>query len=71
MAVGIKPTNLLAGGVLGIVLVTTVVWRGVAAGRPFRALGQALIRGVCFGLPAVALGAWWYVRNAVLWGNPF
>ena len=58
-------------GVLGIVLVTTVVWRGVAAGRPFRALGQALIRGVCFGLPAVALGAWWYVRNAVLWGNPF
>jgi hypothetical protein len=71
VAVGVKSTNLLAFGMLGILLVATLLGRGIAAGRPMRGLGQAVLYGACFGLPALTLGAWWYVRNAVLWGNPF
>lgn len=71
VAVGVKSTNLIAFGMLGLLLVGTVLGRGIAAGRPGRALGQAAVQGACFGLPAVLLGAWWYVRNATLWGNPF
>ena len=71
VAVGIKSTNLIAFGMLGILLVGTVLGRDIAAGRPGRALGRAAVQAACFGLPAVLLGAWWYVRNAILWGNPF
>jgi hypothetical protein len=71
VAVGVKSTNLLALGMLGLLLVATLLWRGVVTGRPIRALAQAVVQGACFGLPVVTLGAWWYVRNAVVWGNPF
>ncbi|SOD93829.1 hypothetical protein [Blastococcus haudaquaticus] len=71
VAVGVKSTNLIAFGMLGLVLVGTVLGRAVAAGRPGRGLGQAALQAACFGLPAALLGAWWYVRNATLWGNPF
>jgi hypothetical protein len=71
VAVGVKSTNLIAVGMLGILLVATVLARGIAAGRPGRVLGRAALQAACFGLPAAVLGAWWYVRNAILWGNPF
>ncbi|MGY1617787.1 hypothetical protein ACI797_13700 [Geodermatophilus sp. SYSU D00691] len=72
VAAGVKSTNLLAVGVLGLVLMGTCLWRGVVRERtPGRAVGRTLLRAACFGLPALVLGGWWYLRNALLWGNPF
>jgi hypothetical protein len=34
-------------------------------------VGRAAAQVACFALPALALGSYWYVRNALLWGNPF
>ena len=72
VAVGVKATNLVAVGVLGLVLLITGLWR--ARGRPHhrgRAVLGVLGQGACFALPALVLGGCWYVRNAILWGNPF
>ena len=71
VAVGVKVTNLLSVAVLGGVLVATALLRAVRDGAFAAAAGRAVVQLACFGLPAVALGAYWYVRNALLWGNPF
>lgn len=72
VAVGVKATNLLAIGVLGLMLLATVLWRGLAGRRDRRgAVRRAVVQTAVFSLPALALGSCWYVRNALLWGNPF
>jgi hypothetical protein len=72
VAVGVKITNLLGIAVVGIVIVGTTLWRdAVRERRPGQAVRRVAVQAACFGLPTVALGACWYVRNALVWGNPF
>ena len=72
LAVGVKTTNLLAVGVVGLVLCGTLVWRHLVVERaPARTLRRLVADGACFALPALALGGFWYVRNLLTWGNPF
>ena len=73
VAVGVKTTNLLAIGVLVLVLMGARRWGMVSRGarhppRPRRA--QGLIgHAACFALPALVLGGCWYVRNVAALGQ--
>jgi hypothetical protein len=72
VAVGVKSSNLAGIAVLGLVLAGTTLWRdAVRRRRTWPAVRRTALQAACFGLPALALGACWYVRNALLWGNPF
>jgi len=72
VAVGVKFSNLAGIAVVGLVVVGTTLWRdAVQERRTGRAVRRAAVQAVCFGVPMLVLGACWYVRNALLWGNPF
>lgn len=72
LAVGVKTTNLLAVAVIGLVLVGTLCWRHLVVGRAPGVFARRLVTdAACLGLPALAVGGFWYARNYANWGNPF
>lgn len=71
VAVGVKSTNLASVAVLTVVLLGTLGWRHLVREHDLRhGVRQMLLQGAAFVGPALALGGYWYARNAVTWGNP-
>ncbi len=70
LALGTKGTNMLLVGpvlvVAGLVLVRDLLVRDRATPRGLAMLGPVLL----FGAPIVAFGLSWYLKNAIVWGNP-
>jgi hypothetical protein len=64
LGMGTKATLLLPLGVLAAVLLVDVLRRSPRLGRPLVQTGALVV------VPVLLLGAYWYVKNIIVFGNP-